>query len=115
VLLNIWATWCEPCRDELPDLQSLADDFAGRGLRVVAVSIDQAGSRGDVRRFIADYGIRYTVLHDPASTVTRRFRTIGVPESFLLDERGVIRARWIGQLQATEVAAKLRGLSVALR
>ncbi|HUG39444.1 MAG TPA: TlpA disulfide reductase family protein [Longimicrobiales bacterium] len=88
VLLNVWATWCAPCREEMPDLQAIADEFAAEGLRVVGVSIDQADASAQVQRFVDDYGISFTVLHDPRGRVTRSFRTIGVPETFLLDGEG---------------------------
>ena len=103
VLLNVWATWCHPCQDEMPDLQRLQDEFASRGLRVVGVSIDQARAEDDVRRFMEDYRIDFLVLHDAASTISHTFRTAGVPETFLIDADGVLRRRWIGQASADDM------------
>jgi len=103
VLLNVWATWCHPCQDEMPDLQRLQDEFASRGLRVVGVSIDQARASDDVRRFMEDYGIGFLVLHDASSTISHTFRTAGVPETFLIDANGVLRRRWIGQATADDM------------
>ncbi len=94
LLLNVWATWCPPCREEMPALQALDDRYRERGLEVVAVSIDQNAQEAAV--FADELGLRLRVLHDPAARVTRTFRTTGVPETFLIDRNGRIVRRWIG-------------------
>jgi peroxiredoxin len=96
VLLNIWATWCPPCREEMPGLQALHERYGDR-LRVLGVSIDSPGADGAVREFVREYGVSFTILHDPAERVTRQYRTIGVPETFLIDGAGRIAHRWIGK------------------
>ncbi len=96
VVLNIWATWCGPCRREMPLLDSLSRESAARGIRVIGVSIDDEGAGADIRAFLTEYGISFTVLHDPNSTVTAIFRTRGVPETFLIDSEGRLARRWIG-------------------
>jgi cytochrome c biogenesis protein CcmG, thiol:disulfide interchange protein DsbE len=97
VLLNVWATWCPPCREEMPHLQQLHEMYGERGLRVVGVSVDTRGSESAIHQFLADAGVTFTILHDAADVVSREFRTIGVPETFLIDPEGVIRRRWIGK------------------
>jgi peroxiredoxin len=97
VMLNVWATWCAPCREEMPGLQLLHEAYAGRGLRVVGVSIDSRGAESAIRSFLEDHGITFTILHDPAEIVQRQFRTSGVPETFLIDAEGTIVHRWIGK------------------
>lgn len=99
VLLNIWATWCIPCRQEMPALDSLQREYGARGLKVVGVSIDEAGADAQVREFLRERTIGFTVLRDPDERVTRTFRTSGVPESFLLDREGRIVRRWIGEFR----------------
>ena len=96
VLLNVWATWCDPCRAEMPGVQRLYAAFADSGLRVIGVSVDEAGSEAEVRRFIETYGIQFTIARDPDQIVARAFRTVGVPETFLVDRHGKIARRWIG-------------------
>ncbi|HSH45069.1 MAG TPA: TlpA disulfide reductase family protein, partial [Longimicrobiales bacterium] len=108
VLLNIWATWCAPCREEMPDLQTLADRYEADGLQVVGVSIDQAGARAQVRRFVDRHDIGFAILHDPEGRVSRVFGTVGVPETILIDERGRIHARWTGRIPVAEAEAKVR-------
>jgi cytochrome c biogenesis protein CcmG, thiol:disulfide interchange protein DsbE len=96
VLLNVWATWCPPCREEMPSLQVLHETYGPRGLRVIGVSVDSRGAESAIRSFTADHGITFTILHDPAEAVSRQFRINGVPETFLIDAGGRIAHRWIG-------------------
>ncbi len=102
VLLNVWATWCIPCREEMPALQRLHAEKAADGLRIVGVSIDAPGA--EVGGFAEDMGVGFTILHDPESRVTRAFRTIGVPESFLVSRDGVLLHRWIGPFDPADPA-----------
>jgi cytochrome c-type biogenesis protein len=113
VLLNIWATWCAPCREEMPELQALHERFADRGLRILGVSIDASGAEDPIRYFVADYGLSFTILHDPAESVSRLFRTNGVPETFLIDTQGRIAHRWIGRFEPLSGDA-LRRVEAAL-
>lgn len=97
VMLNVWATWCAPCREEMPDLQQLHEQYGPRGLRIVGVSVDPRGSERTIRDFLSDVGVTFTILHDARDAVSRDYRTIGVPETFLIDREGVLRRRWIGK------------------
>jgi len=95
VLLNIWATWCEPCRTEMPSMQRLHEAFGPQGLKVVAVSIDQAEAEV-VRRFQQDFGLTFDILHDQTREIERVFQTTGVPESFVINREGRIVKKVIG-------------------
>jgi len=90
-LVNVWATWCTSCREEMADLEALHRELAPRGLRVVAVSIDE-GDGARVRRFVQKQGLTFAVVHDSASRVQRAYGVVGVPESYVLDAQG--RLRW---------------------
>lgn len=94
-LVNIWATWCLPCRDEMPSMQKLYDSLGSRGFRIAAISIDE-GSSEDVVAFAQRFGLTFDILHDRTGQVERQYQTTGVPESFLLDRRGVLVKRVIG-------------------
>jgi cytochrome c biogenesis protein CcmG, thiol:disulfide interchange protein DsbE len=104
VLLNIWATWCPPCREEMPSMQRLHERLGPRGLRVVAVSIDaQTGALdmlgrpgGDVAAFAHDMGLTFDIWLDPPGAIQRIYRTTGVPESFVVDRDGMIIKKVIG-------------------
>jgi thiol-disulfide isomerase/thioredoxin len=92
VLLNLWATWCPPCRAEMPYLQELADEYAPRGLRVVGVSVDDRGAHDQVLAFLEESGVRYEILLDPAMNVL----TGPIPEgneAFLARLEGILPAR----------------------
>lgn len=105
VLLNIWATWCPPCREEMPSMQTLHEELAPRGLQIVAVSVDapiglsdRSGNRGgDVARFAEEMGLTFPIWHDPEGGIQRIYRTTGVPESFVIDRNGVIVKKVIGE------------------
>ena len=94
-LVNIWATWCVPCREEMPSMQRLYDSVGTRGFRIAAISIDE-GSPEDVTAFARELDLSFDILHDRSGTVERLYQTTGVPESFLLDRRGVLVKRVIG-------------------
>ncbi|OGU03761.1 MAG: hypothetical protein A2085_00575 [Gemmatimonadetes bacterium GWC2_71_10] len=95
VLLNIWATWCAPCREEMPSMQRLHEELGGQGLRIVAVSIDE-GDSSAVTAFQRQYGLTFQILHDRSRQIERTYQTTGVPESFVLDRNGTIHKRVIG-------------------
>jgi cytochrome c biogenesis protein CcmG, thiol:disulfide interchange protein DsbE len=106
VLLNVWATWCYPCRKEMPSLQALEQELGDAGLRVVAVSIDRAGNAGEIRDFLEEHGITFTILHDPEQDIAVPFRTRGVPESWLIDREGVLVRHWIGLIDGESDAVR---------
>lgn len=95
-LINIWATWCIPCRAEMPAMEKLYQELGPKGLRIVAVSIDEGGP-GDVQSFVRELGLTFDILHDQSGDIQRVFQTTGVPESFLLDRDGVIVKKVIGE------------------
>ena len=96
VVLNIWATWCIPCRTEMPSMEKLFKELGPKGLKMVAVSVDNAGEEQKIRDFVKEYGLTFEVLHDAAGSIQSIYRTTGVPETFVLDRDGVIRKKWIG-------------------
>jgi len=96
VLLNIWATWCEPCRVEMPSMEALHRDFAAKGLHVVAVSIDQIAGPPQIREYARELGLTFEILHDSAQAISRAYQVNGYPQSFVIGRDGTIRRRWIG-------------------
>ena len=65
VMINIWATWCGPCRIEMPSIEQLHRAYAGKGLKILAISVDDPGSEPAIRSFVKEYGLSFEVLHDP--------------------------------------------------
>lgn len=102
VLFNIWATWCHPCRDEIPELQALHDRYQARGLELVGVSVDAEGSDEAIRAFMKDFRMTYPVWRDPDERVSSQFLVIGVPATFLIDRDGVLRWRKTGPIQPAD-------------
>jgi peroxiredoxin len=94
-LVNIWATWCIPCRAEMPSMQRLYDSLGHRGFKIAAISIDEGGPE-EVLAFARELGLTFDILHDRQGTVSQQYQTTGVPESFLLDRRGILVRRVIG-------------------
>ena len=94
-LVNVWATWCGPCRDEFPELQAIHDAYGPRGLRVVGVSIDHAADDA-VAAFVREEGATFTIARDPDGRVRDEFMSIGVPESYLVGADGTLLWRGIG-------------------
>jgi cytochrome c biogenesis protein CcmG/thiol:disulfide interchange protein DsbE len=95
-LVNIWATWCIPCRTEMPAIEKLYRELGPKGLKVVAVSIDE-GDGDEVRSFVQEYGLTFDILRDPAGKIQAIYQTTGVPETFLLDRDGLIVKKVIGE------------------
>jgi len=94
-LVNIWATWCGPCREEMPSMQQAYAQLKDRGFEIAAVSIDES-SIEDVRAFQREFGLTFDILHDRSGRIQQVYQTTGVPESFLVDRDGVIVKRLIG-------------------
>ncbi|MET0396091.1 MAG: TlpA disulfide reductase family protein [Longimicrobiaceae bacterium] len=102
VLLNVWATWCHPCREEIPALQQLHELYAPRGLALVGVSVDNRADRPAVASFAREYGMTYAVWLDPDERVSSTFRTLGVPSTFLLGRDGTILWKHVGPVNARD-------------
>ncbi|MCU0620563.1 MAG: TlpA family protein disulfide reductase [Gemmatimonadales bacterium] len=94
-IVNIWATWCAPCKEEMPAMQRTYAELAPRGFKILAVSIDEAPAT-DVQAFATELGLTFPLLHDKSGRIQQVYRTTGVPESFLLDRDGRIVKRVIG-------------------
>lgn len=87
VLLNFWATWCGPCRQELPILESLHRELAGEGLSVVGVNVDR-GDAFPVERFAEQQGLSFRLLRDPEQRVASRYGVLGYPTTVVIDRDG---------------------------
>ncbi len=92
VVLNFWATWCPPCRKEMPDLEMLYQQFKDQGLVILAISDEDAGK---VRPFIAQQKVTYPILLDPGRKVNELFQIEGIPKTFVYDRNGKLVAQSI--------------------
>jgi cytochrome c biogenesis protein CcmG/thiol:disulfide interchange protein DsbE len=96
VLLNVWATWCEPCRVEMPSIEKVHREFGPQGLAVVAVSVDDAGTEQHIRDFARELGLTFEILHDPTQVTKTNYQITGFPETFIIGREGKIRKKVIG-------------------
>lgn len=97
VLLNIWATYCIPCRTEMPAIERLSHRLAGTDFHVLAVSVDVVDSTA-VDAFVRQFGLTFDVWHDQPGLTQRLYQTTGVPETFVIDRHGVIVKKAIGAM-----------------
>jgi peroxiredoxin len=104
-LVNVWATWCTACREEMADLEALHREFQPRGLRVVAVSVDE-GDGTRVRRFARQARLTMPVAHDPSGTVQDLYQVMAVPETYLVATDGRLLWRQAGGLHGAPEAAR---------
>lgn len=106
VLLNVWATWCGPCRYEIPELQKIHDHYAARGFEVVGASVDE-GNVDEVRQFIAEQKkMTYPVVHDANGKIATMLETGMLPTSVLVDRTGKIVWRRIGAIMEGDAELK---------
>ena len=98
-LLHVWATWCGPCDEEFPEIEALQKEFGPRGLRIVAVSVDE-GEDDAVPEFVKAKGATFEIGRDPTGSVRRLYQGIGVPESYLISSDGKLLVRQFGAIPA---------------
>ena len=102
VLLNIWATWCGPCRYEIPELKKLQEQHGGEKFDVVGVSVDDADQAAEVSNFAEGHRINYPIVHDPAAKLAEMFQTSVIPTSALIDRNGRIVWYHIGIVRSAD-------------
>ncbi|MCL5985277.1 MAG: TlpA family protein disulfide reductase [Actinobacteria bacterium] len=107
VVLNFWATWCPPCREEMPDFQTTWEKYKGKDVVFLGVSIDQ--NRSDVETFIKDYNVTYTILLDLSSEVANLYGITAIPTTFVLDVDGTVLFRQVGAMTADQLSAQING------
>ena len=103
VFLNLWATWCGPCRFEIPQLEKMHAKYAARGFEVVGVSVDEGGVEA-VKPFVKEQTIAYPVALDPSGKIANILQTTVLPTSVLIDRNGKIVWRRIGALMGPDAA-----------
>jgi len=104
VLLNFWATWCPPCRAEMPALNKLYREKKNRGLEIIAVSTDRSVS--SVKDFLEKHKVDFPILFDEDHTAAKLYRVFSMPTTFLIDRNGTIVEKFYGEYDWTEPETK---------
>jgi peroxiredoxin len=96
VFLNFWATWCKPCREEMPSMEVLYKNFEKDGLVILAVSIDRVTTKKEIPPFVKSLNLTFPVLVDSWGQTDKRYKLMGVPETYIIDREGTLREKVIG-------------------
>ncbi len=94
VFLNIWATWCPPCREEMPSMQRLHEHFIDNDFAMLTISIDE--KTADIEPFMKELGLTFPVAIDPKQVVVSQYGITGVPETYLIDKNGIVIHHLVG-------------------
>lgn len=108
VVINFWATWCPPCRAEMPELIRAYERYRDQGLVVLAVN--EAEAHDQVAVFVQELGLTMPVIIDPRGEVMAAYKTNSLPSTFFIDRRGVVRVRWVGMLTPDVLEQHLRAI-----
>lgn len=109
VFINFWATWCAPCRVEIPDFISLQKEYGDRGLQIIGVALDEEGFEA-VRPYAGEMGINYPIVLDDYTLGNRMGGVYAIPSTYMIDKNGIIRGRKIGYFPEEEMREKLQRL-----
>jgi cytochrome c biogenesis protein CcmG/thiol:disulfide interchange protein DsbE len=102
ILVNLWATWCPPCRAEMPLLQQFYERHRDAGFTVIAIEDGEPPS--DVRSFVAQYRLAFPVWLDPSHEATEHaFKTMNIPTSYVIDRGGEVRLTWLGAISESNL------------
>ena len=96
IFLNFWATWCKPCQEEMPSMEQLYRAYEKDGLVILAVSIDRVTTKKDIPPFVKSMNLTFPVLVDSWGQTDKRYKLMGVPETYIIDRDGVLREKVIG-------------------
>ncbi len=110
LMLNFWATWCPPCREEIPDLVALQDEWGARGLQIVGIALDQEGAEV-VQPFLEEHDVNYPNVLDTDGTISNQFDEVyGLPTTIVIGPDGMIRHRVLGVFPVDKMKPKLEAL-----
>ena len=104
IVLNFWATWCGPCRRELPALQATFERFDGE---VLIVGVDQAEDPATVQKFVDELGLSFVIPLDEKTAISRRYKVVGLPTTFFIDRNGIIQRIWSGEMNNITLAENI--------
>ena len=111
VVLNFWATWCPPCRAEMPHMQNYYEDFAeDEGVEILAINLTDGDTREKVEDFVADYGLTFPILMDEEGTAGKTYQAVTIPTSYMIDTSGKIQHKIVGPMDDQMIADYISNL-----
>jgi peroxiredoxin len=110
VVLNMWATWCGPCRNELPVIQNAYEQYQEKGVEFLGVNMQE--SKSAVEQFVTERKLTFPVLLDSDGTVSKALRISAVPTTYFIDGDGIIRAKLVGEMNSDTIS---KGINLALK
>jgi peroxiredoxin len=96
VMVNLWASWCPPCREEMPAIENVYQEYKHQGLEVLAVNTTYQDNEAEVAAFVKQYGLTFPILLDKTGAVSNRYQLRGLPSTYFVDRKGVIRSVVVG-------------------
>ena len=96
VFLNFWATWCKPCKEEMPSMQLMWENFKSEDFVILAVSMDRVTTKKDIPPFVENMKLTFPILTDSWGQTDKRYKLMGVPETYIIDQDGILREKIIG-------------------
>jgi len=96
IFLNFWATWCKPCKEEMPSMQALWDNLKKEEFVMLAISMDRVTTKKDIPPFVENMKLTFPILADSWGQTDSRYKLMGVPETYIIDQDGVLREKVIG-------------------
>jgi len=96
VFLNFWATWCKPCKEEMPSMQVLWENLKKEDFVMLAVSMDRVTTTKDIPPFVENLKLTFPIFTDSWGQTDKRYKLMGVPETYLIDQNGILREKIIG-------------------
>jgi peroxiredoxin len=111
VMINFWATWCTPCREEMPAIQAVFDDYQEQGFVVLAVNTTFQDSEIDVKDFVSEFNLEFPILLDRSGEVSQQYQLRGLPSTYFVDKKGVIQAVIVGgPMNETMIRSRVEAL-----
>lgn len=104
VILNFWATWCPPCKAEMPHMQNFYEDYAeAENVEIVAVNLTSGDRKASVEEFVKDYGLTFPIPMDVDGEVGQQFQAVTIPTSYIIDTNGMIQHKIVGPMDETMI------------
>lgn len=106
VMLNFWASWCSPCRAEMPTLQKAYEEYEAQGFVILAINLNESDIA--IRGFQEKYGLTFPIVVDKDDRVSRMYDIVPLPTSYFIDREGIVQAKWTGEIRTDQLRLLLR-------